>query len=750
MLELSIGSSYNTEVRQRHDFLTYKGGGVDTWAKDRRDIPRDDIGGNWDGATGVSFGDAPMDYNWTLSAGGKRELGYGYRIGGFASFFYERNASYFEDGVDDKYWVETPGAPMTPQYGQGSPDQGDFKTSLFDITQGSEEVKWGALGVLGIESDNHSLSLTHMYTRTAEDVATLAEDTRGKAYYFPGYRKDDPQHPGNQQPDAAPYLRTETLEYTERVTETWQLRGRHRIPFYEFNVEQFLTTLNPEFDWTLATSEASMYQPDKRQFGSLWHAPSYNPGFPPSVPPFDTPPTHEPYKPAANFTLGNLQRIWKEITEESNQYFWNLKLPYEQWTGDEGYLKFGMFTDHVTREYNQDSFSNFNDNSGQYIGPWEDFWSREFPSEDHPVSEADIDVDYDGKQDITAWYYMAELPLVSWFSLTAGERFETTELSIVNTPEKDVTWIPPGSPGSVTLNPGDADVDFTQHDRLPSVGFQFRPFESTTLRGNYSETVARQTFKELTPIQQMEFLGGDVFIGNPFLKMSALDNYDLRLDYKPSDETFLSMSYFLKDITDPIEYVQRVADFPYTTAVNYPEGQLDGYEFEVRQGLGRFWNRLNGLNVGGNATFINSEVTLPDEEAEQFEQPNIMAPMRTRDMMNAPEYLYNLFFTYDMDDLGLKGTQIGSFYTVRGDTLVAGAGQSNGKFIPNVYELEYGTLNLSLAQKFGEHCKLQFKAKNILDPDIETVYRSKYIGEDVTKTSYNRGMEFSLGLVLTF
>ena len=32
------------------------------------------------------------------------------------------------------------------------------------------------------------------------------------------------------------------------------------------------------------------------------------------------------------------------------------------------------------------------------------------------------------------------------------------------------------------------------------------------------------------------------------------------------------------------------------------------------------------------------------------------------------------------------------------------------------------------------------------DPDIETVYRSKYIGDDVTRASFTRGIEFSLTL----
>jgi hypothetical protein len=46
--------------------------------------------------------------------------------------------------------------------------------------------------------------------------------------------------------------------------------------------------------------------------------------------------------------------------------------------------------------------------------------------------------------------------------------------------------------------------------------------------------------------------------------------------------------------------------------------------------------------------------------------------------------------------------------------------------------------------------KLQFQVKNLTNPAIEEVYRSPYIGEDVTKTSYTKGLEYSLGITGSF
>jgi outer membrane receptor protein involved in Fe transport len=736
-LQFKLQTSFNTQVTGQDDFLTYTGGGVNSLGFRGGGCE----GTDYDGAVGVTRGEAPIDYKWSLSGGGKVDLDTGVRLGGFASLFYERDSAFFDNGIDNSLWVETPGGPMVPQrFQQSAPD--DFKTQLFDVTQGTEVVQWGALGTVGLETENHKLDVVYLYSHIAEDQATLAEDTRGHAFFFPGYDPDDPGTPGHAPGErtTAPYLRLETLEYTERTSESLQIQGEHKLPFPETAGEGF-KFLQSEIDWGYAHSTADLDQPDKVQFGSRWEpAREVFPGF-------IIPATHYPLPPAANFNLGNLQLICKEITEVSDQAHLDWTFPFSQWTGDEGYFQIGAFTDHVSRDYQQESFSNFGDAGASFEGEFNEFWSRNFYLPDHPLTAAEIDVDSRGDQDISAGYAMVDLPLVSSLSLIGGVRYESTGLTIVNSPEADVTWIPPGSSGPVQLNPGDADVFFGQEDWLPSIGLVYTPIDKLTLRGSWGQTVARQTFRELTPIVQQDFLGGPIFIGNPELQMSALQNLDLRLDYVPHDGDLVSVSWFYKSIDDPIEYVQRNAGFTYTTPVNYPEGELSGVEVELRADLGRYWDALAGLSVGANATWIDSEVTLPQDEIDGFNLPNIMAPMTTRDMTGAPNHLYNLYLTWDLE---ATGTQIGLFYTVTGDTLVAGAGQSNGHFVPSAYATQLDTLNFSITQKIGKHLKLTFQAKNLTNPEIKTVYRSAYIGGDVIRTSYTDGIEYSIGLSAEF
>jgi outer membrane receptor protein involved in Fe transport len=201
-----------------------------------------------------------------------------------------------------------------------------------------------------------------------------------------------------------------------------------------------------------------------------------------------------------------------------------------------------------------------------------------------------------------------------------------------------------------------------------------------------------------------------------------------------------------------IDYRQQIVGgaILVTTADNYSKGTINGYEIEVRQSLGEWWSPLDGLEVGGNLTMIESELDASGPELDNLRAEIIDAeygPGLTRDMMGAPEYLYNLNATYTVPKFG---TELGLFYTVKGDALKAAGTQDNGHYIPNVYEKEYATLNFSLSQKLGRRWKLGFKAKNLLDPKIESVYRSNYTGEDVNKTSYKKGMEFSVSLGCEF
>ncbi|MBZ0258033.1 carboxypeptidase regulatory-like domain-containing protein [bacterium] len=91
IFKFSAQTYYDTLVTGNSDYLSSNGGGVNFWGSDTRDIPSN---GDFDETVGVSNGQWPMDSKWSMATGGKYEFDNDLKIGGFASFFYERGSSF--------------------------------------------------------------------------------------------------------------------------------------------------------------------------------------------------------------------------------------------------------------------------------------------------------------------------------------------------------------------------------------------------------------------------------------------------------------------------------------------------------------------------------------------------------------------------------------------------------------------------------------------------------------------------------
>lgn len=754
-LQFKSQIGYNSQVKDG-SFLTYPGGGLDMWGGNSTLSTHPELAGeSWPNPTGTQNGSAPMIYKWSVSGGDSWEMDEGVKVGAFGNFFYDQDASFFDNGVQNSMIQPGQGMALVPEQFQGNGGVGDpFKTQLLDVTQGTESVQWGGMGILGLETDNHKLGAKFLYTLLSENQAVLAIDTRGKEFYFPGYDPSDPTSPGNDVGNlaTAPYNRLETLDYSQMMTESYILNGEHRVDVMG-NGDSWDSGAGlvgvPVLDWRLSYSKASENQPDQTQFGAIWTAPSeiVIPFIPPLVIPI--PNQWAPYPPSENVNLGWVQHINYYNEETSTQGAINGKLPFAQWNDREGYLKAGVFIDSVSRSYTQATFSNSGGPFGQtttYEAPFDQPWSAVFPEQVHPILPSTYDISYNGTQDINAYYLMTDLPVSDELNLITGLRFENTKMTTTVLPDIDATWIDiaNNSQTPILFNPDDASLynaNIVDDRILPMIGLDWHIQEDLVLRAAFAQTLARANFYELVPVLQYDYLGGPIFIGNPGLQFSSLNNYDLRLDWTPFEKWMISGSLFYKQITDPIQYVQRFAAFEYTTAVNYPDAWLAGLEFETRVTLDPiFGEEYKGLALGANATFMNSSVTLSDYDQAQFLIYGV--EQSTQPMTATPNYLVNLNATYEYEEWG---TQCGIFYNLQGESMISGSSAYTVELTPAIYQLAYGTLNVTISQELIEGLRLSLAAKNLLNPEIQTQYRAPD-SSSALQSSYTAGISLSVGL----
>jgi TonB-dependent receptor len=444
---------------------------------------------------------------------------------------------------------------------------------------------------------------------------------------------------------------------------------------------------------------------------------------------------------------GWVQHINYYNEESSAQGSLNIKVPFLQWNDREGYIKTGMFVDSLSRTYDQNTYTNSGDTNTSFVGEWNDPWSAVFPDEDHPIFASNQDVPYNGSQLIAAGYGMADLPINETMNIVGGMRYETTSMSttVSTTADAGAFGIDPNDPTQTPIFVrGNAlfDSSIDQVDWLPMIGLNWNLMEQLVLRLSYAQTLARPNFFEIVPVVQYEYVGGPIFIGNPQLQMSSLENYDARLDWTPEEGWLISGSVFYKTIDKPIQYAQRFASFgEYTSAYNFPNATLFGVEIETRVTLEPLLGEdLKGLAVGGNFTLMNSSVTLPQQDITAFQAYGVSVD--SVPMTGTPDYLFNANVTYDYEPLG---TQIGLFYNYQGKSLISAPAPTLLELSPSIYQMPYGTLNFTLRQPLLWGFAANFAAKNLTNPARETQYETTD-GFTGLNSTYTAGIDLQFGL----
>ena len=224
--------------------------------------------------------------------------------------------------------------------------------------------------------------------------------------------------------------------------------------------------------------------------------------------------------------------------------------------------------------------------------------------------------------DVYGGFAMVDLSLGPKWRVVGGVRVEDASIN--------VTTIDPLVPGSVP-----AIAHLENRDPLPSVNLTYALTSHQNLRLGYARTLSRPDFRELSPFDFTNVLGGFNTVGNPNLRRAKIDNYDLRWEWFPGGSQVIAASYFYKDSTDPIEVtIQPTTDLR-QSFINAAGAKNQGIELEFRRDLGFIHRYLSPFSLQTNFTFVDSNVMIPDDLA-------LLLTTKKRPLVGQSRYIYNI------------------------------------------------------------------------------------------------------------
>lgn len=248
------------------------------------------------------------------------------------------------------------------------------------------------------------------------------------------------------------------------------------------------------------------------------------------------------------------------------------------------------------------------------------------------------------------------------------------------------------------LNPG----DIRQLDLLPSANIIYKVKDDDTgvmnLRLNYSRSLARPSFREMSAVSLYDYELLARVQGNTELEMTRINNYDLRAEAFMANGANLSVSGFYKTFENHIELIQRQGnEFTWQNAEN---SFVYGIEVEGKLNLTR------QLDVRGNVTFLRSQTTVTIPEP------------KTRSMFGQAPYILNGMLSYTSDSLGFSASVS---YNVQGPKLAVVA--SSGVEIPDVFEMPRHLVDVTLNQRLGDHWSVALRVRDLFNSPILRQYK---------------------------
>jgi len=503
------------------------------------------------------------------------------------------------------------------------------------------------------------------------------------------------------------------LTYTQRSLTTFMVGGRHR--FDKLNIE-----------WRNAFTRSRVYDPDFRSTAF-------------SVTTGDT---------TLNTGDGaGIDRFWRDLNEINENVrvdaTYEFNNTFKVSAGANALLK---WRDFETLAYGHDRV-----NKTDVVGDpdWflreENVWTPSDNTGTFTIGNFEPINTFEARQNVFAGYVMGENSLLEKIRVIYGLRVEQGSMFYT------------GVTGEASEALNDAKT-LDELNFLPSLNLVYKATNDMNIRGSYTQTLARPSFKEKSNAQIFDPITKRTFVGNIDLDQTEIQNYDLRWEWFLGPRELISIAGFYKQFDGHIELVAFETAPDNLKPRNSGSAEVLGVEMEVKKSLGFFANEtskiLNRFFIGGNLTLVQSavdmrEVNTGNEGQTEYElrleniRPGEAIDFE-RDMAGQSPYSINANLSYEIIE---KQMNFSLAYNVQGEQLTIIASGRR----PDVYTIPFQSLDFNAYYSFGEklNSRITLGANNILDDDRTLVYRS-FGSTDQVFQSFKPGTTIRLSYRYTF
>jgi TonB-dependent receptor len=561
-----------------------------------------------------------------------------------------------------------------------------YNTYNYNDNQYKFSTNLGALANLAYNYGNSKITLKNIYNRTFDDQflyreGTFSDNTLYKYYAFDLMQKS---------------LFKSTLEGTHKLGEG-----------------------NSKINWSLAYSNVVNDQPDQRKMG-------YTKGL--------SDPESAPYNAAISSGSKENARLFTRLDENIYSGGVNYTMPVNMFSKSST-LKVGGTSQYRSRDFASRFITLSIDPTKfpevyQAIGqrPIQYLFSKSIINSGvYKLNDLALLTDtYNGTSLISAGYAMLDNKIGEKFRIVWGARAEQFNLDLK------------------TADPTLAPITRNELKVLPSANLTYSLTDKSNLRASYSRSLARPEFREIAPSQYYDYEFSSSYSGNPSLKSSDIDNFDIRYEIYPQAGQIFSVSGFYKKFTNAIEGVlDDGISLPNTSYFNSPKANVYGVELEIRKSLDFAGSAdlLKNTTVYSNVTLVKSVVTNPTN------RPYVD---KERQMVGQAPYVINAGIQSAFLD---KKLSFNALYNKIGRRIY----KASGILYPNIWEAPRDVVDLQLGYKVLKNKgELKFNASDILnnnivfywDRDLSKKYEAN--GADETISRVKPGSNYSLSFSYTF